>query len=206
MKFSDFTVFIVDDDAAVRHSLKLMIEQESIKVKVFENADFFLKQYQSRCKGCIILDVNMPGKNGLELQEILSKREFSLPIIFLTGFGTIPQSVRAIKAGAIDFLTKPITRKKLLSNIQTAFVECAKLVETDKHTHKAKLRISKLTDREKEVMTCVIQGLSNKDIAAHFGISHRTVEIHRSNIMQKTGAINLLELTKIAQDSNPNDV
>jgi len=200
---SDFTVFIIDDDAAVRHSLFLMIEQEGFTVQTFENAENFLINYPNQSKGCIILDLNMPGMNGLQLQEALSNKGDTLPIIFLTGYGTIPQSVKAIKAGAVDFLTKPVTRVKLLTCIRSAFEECKKLLQTDQQMRTAKSLLSKLTEREKEILTLVVEGYSNKEIAAQLQISHRTVEVHRSRIMQKTGASHLLELKQIAQESNP---
>lgn len=195
-----FTVFIIDDDAAVRRSLMLMIEQEAIPVQVFESAELFLESYQPQFKGCIISDIHMPGINGLQLQEMLGDCECAMPIIFLTGFGTIPQSVRAIKAGAVDFLTKPITRAKLIASIQSAFAECEKLMQANQHNRHVKSLLSKLTEREREVLVLVVQGLSNKEIASHLGISHRTVEIHRSHIMHKAGATNLLELAQLAHE------
>lgn len=196
----DFTVFIIDDDAAVRRSLMLMIEQEAIPVQVFESAEVFLEHYQPQFKGCIILDIHMPGMDGLQLQEKLGSRECALPIIFLTGFGTIPQSVRAIKAGAADFLTKPVTRAKLIASIRLAFVECEKLMQASQYNRKVKSLLSKLTERERETLVLVVQGLSNKEIATQLGISHRTVEIHRSNIMHKSGATNLLELVQLTHE------
>lgn len=199
---SDFTVFIIDDDDAVRHSLCLMIEQEGFNVQTFENAENFLKNYPCQSNGCIILDLNMPGMDGLQLQEALNNKEDTLPIVFLTGYGTIPQSVKAIKAGAVDFLTKPITREKLLTCIRSAVEECKKLLHADQQMRTAKSLLSKLTEREKEVLILIVEGYSNKEIAAQLQISHRTVEVHRSKIMQKTGANHLLELKQIAQESN----
>ncbi|MBX3630726.1 MAG: response regulator transcription factor [Nitrosomonas sp.] len=201
-KFNDFTVFIVDDDTAVRHSLMLMLKQQTINVQLFESAEQFLESNLPYQKGCIITDLQMPGMDGLQLQEVLGRKECTLPIIFLTGHGTIPHSVKAIKAGAVDFLTKPVTRKKLLACITSAFDECEKLLEAENSARRARSLLTKLTGREREVLAFVVQGLSNKEIAAHLGISHRTVEIHRSNVMQKTGAMHLLELKKIAQESN----
>ncbi|MCB1984672.1 MAG: response regulator transcription factor [Burkholderiales bacterium] len=197
----DFTVYIVDDDAAVRRSLMLMIEQEAIAVKVFDSAEAFLEHYRSQLKGCIIADIHMPGMDGLQLQEILGTRACTMPIIFLTGYGTIPQSVRAIKAGAVDFLTKPITRAKLIACIRSAFAECEKLMQTNQHNRNVQSLLSKLTEREREILEWVVQGLSNKEIASHLGISHRTVEIHRSHIMQKSGATNLLELAQLVNEN-----
>lgn len=194
-------VFIVDDEPAVRDSLALLVEQEGISVQTFEDAETFLSIYQPDYKGCIILDVRMPGMDGMMLQEKLSQCKCMMPIIFLTGHGDIPMSVRAIKAGAIDFLTKPITRAKLLAAIQSAFLESEKLIEANKHNQDAISRLASLTKREHEVMMLAIQGCHNKEIATRLGISFRTVEIHRSNIMHKTGAINLLDLARIAYES-----
>ncbi|SFI47861.1 response regulator transcription factor [Nitrosomonas sp. Nm34] len=199
-----FIVFIVDDEPAVRDSLALLLKQEGICVQTFENAETFLNAYQPGHKGCIILDVRMPGIGGLQLQEKLLNCKNIMPIIFLTGHGDIPMSVRAIKAGAIDFLTKPITRVKLLASVQSAFLESEKLIEANKHNQDALSRLASLTKREHEVMMIAIQGYHNKEIASRLGISFRTVEIHRSNIMHKTGAINLLDLARIAYESGLN--
>ncbi|AKH36582.1 MULTISPECIES: response regulator transcription factor [Nitrosomonas] len=199
-----FIVFIVDDEPAVRDSLALLLKQEGIFVQTFENAETFLNAYQPGHKGCIILDVRMPGIGGLQLQEKLLNYKNIMPIIFLTGHGDIPMSVRAIKAGAIDFLTKPITRVKLLASVQSAFLESEKLIEANKHNQDALSRLASLTKREHEVMMIAIQGYHNKEIASRLGISFRTVEIHRSNIMHKTGAINLLDLARIAYESGLN--
>lgn len=201
MTSQDLAVYIVDDEAAVRDSLALLLKQEGINVQTFENAEAFLNAYQPDYKGCIILDVNMPGIGGMQLQEKLMHHKCMMPIIFLTGYGNIPMSVRAIKAGAIDFLTKPITRSKLLASIQSAFLESEKLLEASKHNHDALSRLKSLSKREQEVMALAIQGYHNKKIAIRLGISFRTVEIHRSNIMHKTGAINLLDLARIAYES-----
>ncbi|MCO6427429.1 response regulator transcription factor [Nitrosomonas communis] len=194
-------VFIVDDEPAVRDSLALLLGQEGVRVQTFENAESFLSAYQPDYIGCIILDVRMPGIDGLQLQEKLSQCNCIMPIIFLTGHGDIPTSVRAIKTGATDFLTKPITRAKLLAAIQSAFLENEKLIEANKHNKDALTRLASLTKREREVMMLAIQGYHNKEIASRLGISFRTVEIHRSNIMHKMGAINLLDLARIAYES-----
>lgn len=194
-------VFIVDDEPAVRDSLALLLGQEGVRVQTFENAESFLSAYQPDYIGCIILDVRMPGIDGMQLQEKLSQCNCIMPIIFLTGHGDIPTSVRAIKTGATDFLTKPITRAKLLAAIQSAFLENEKLIEANKHNKDALTRLASLTKREREVMMLAIQGYHNKEIASRLGISFRTVEIHRSNIMHKMGAINLLDLARIAYES-----
>ncbi|MDP1765756.1 MAG: response regulator [Methylotenera sp.] len=196
------TVFIVDDDAAIRDSLSLMIEQENIAVQSFESAEAFLDAYRPECRGCAIIDIRMPSMNGMELHEVLLKRNITLPVIFLTGHGDIPLSVRAIKAGAVDFLTKPVTREKLLTSIRSA-IQKSEIISSENDIHQEALsRLADLTDRERDVMLLAVQGYLNKQIARELGISHRTVEIHKSKIMHKTGAVNLLDLARIVHESD----
>lgn len=194
------TVFIVDDDPAIRDSLALMIAQENIAVMTFDSAEAFLTACQPEHSGCVIIDIRMPGMDGMQLQEALSQRNILLPVIFLTGHGDIPMSVRAMKAGAVDFLTKPVTRDKLLTSIRSAIHESERICRENANHRDALSRLADLTDREKDVMALAIQGHPNKEIARQLGISHRTVEIHKSKIMHKTGAINLLDLARIAHE------
>lgn len=193
------TVFIVDDDPAVRDSLTLMIEQEDIAVEAFESAETFLAACRTECRGCAIIDIRMPGMDGMQLQEALSERGIPLPIIFLTGHGDIPMSVRAIKAGAVDFLTKPVTREKLMECVRVAIQAGERMFAQHATNQEAMSHLATLTEREREVMALAVTGRPNKEIARRLGISHRTVEIHKSNIMHKTGAANLLDLARIAQ-------
>jgi len=199
-KITEPTVFIIDDDAAVRDSLMLMIEQEGITVKTFSSGDEFLQSYEQECLGCAIIDIRMPDMDGMQLQEELNKRSILLPIIFLTGHGDIPMSVKAVKAGALDFLTKPVTRDSLLSSVRSAILDSKRLLALLEDGQHAKSRLAELTEREREVMALAVSGLPNKDIARRLDISHRTVEIHKSKIMHKTGAINLLDLARIASE------
>lgn len=200
MNNSTATVFIIDDDPAVRDALSLMIEQENLAVAAFENAEAFLASCQSECYGCAIIDIRMPGMDGMQLQEVLSKRNMHLPVIFLTGHGDIPMSVQAMKAGAMDFLTKPVTRDKLLAAVRLA-IQKSEITKAENTNHQEALsRLADLTDRERDVMLLAIQGHPNKDIARKLGISHRTVEIHKSKIMHKTGATNLLDLARIVHE------
>ena len=201
MIIANTTVFIVDDDAAIRDSLSLMIEQENIAVQAFDSAETFLAAYQPECFGCAIVDIRMPGMDGIELHEALLKRNILLPIIFLTGHGDIPMSVQAMKAGAVDFLTKPVTREKLLISIRAAIQKSERLLSENANHQEALLHLASITDRERDVMLLAVQGHPNKHIARQLGISHRTVEIHKSKIMQKTGAINLLDLARIVHES-----
>lgn len=200
------TMYIVDDDPAVRDSLSLMMKQEKIGVLSFDSADAFLNAYQPDYYGCIIIDISMPGMGGLQLQNELSRRGIMLPVIFLTGHGDIPMSVNAIKAGAIDFLTKPVTREKLLTSVRSALFEAKKKMSAAKYNQATRSRIATLTKREREVMRLAAQGCTNKEIASQLGISHRTVEIHRSKIMYKTGATNVIDLAHIAHEAGLIDV
>lgn len=204
MSAHSVTVFIVDDDSAVRDSLSLMIGQENIAVEAFDNAETFLATCQADRFGCAIIDIRMPGMDGMQLQETLSARGIILPIIFLTGHGDIPMSVRAIKAGAVDFLTKPVTREKLMECVRSAIQAGEKIYAQHASNQAAMSRLKYLTGREREVMTLAVTGHPNKEIARRLGISHRTVEIHKSKIMSKTGAANLLDLARIAQECGLN--
>lgn len=195
------TIFIIDDDLAVRDSLALMLEQEGLRVEQFDSAEAFLAAEPGECCGCAIVDIRMQGMDGLQLQAELTRRGVLLPIIFLTGHGSIPMSVNAIKAGAVDFLTKPVSRAHLLAAVRSAIQIDEKLLAQVAHNHEAQSRLAGLTSREREVLELAIAGHSNKEIARLLGISHRTVEIHKSRIMHKSGASNLLELTRIAQEA-----
>lgn len=197
---SNATIFIVDDEPAVRDSISMMIEQEGYQVTTFDSGEAFLSFYQQEVLGCAIVDVRMPGMSGLELQKLMVERQILLPIIFLTGHGDIPMSVDAIKSGAADFLTKPVTREKLLASIRPAIIESEKKLSQAASVNEAKSLIDALTERECEVMVLAINGFPNKEIARRLNISHRTVEIHKSKIMHKTGAINLLDLASIARE------
>ena len=202
MNLADSTVFIIDDDPAIRDSLTLMVAQEGFTVSVFESAEAFLETCQTEQLGCAVVDIRMKGMDGMQLQDALAKRNIRLPIIFLTGHGDIPMSVRTIKAGAVDFLTKPVTREKLMSSVRFAILESEKSL-SEHHNHKnAQSQLEQLTDRERDVMALAIQGHPNKEIARLLGISHRTVEIHKSKVMHKTGATNLLDLARIAHEGN----
>ncbi|MDR3412042.1 MAG: response regulator [Formivibrio sp.] len=196
------TIFVVDDDPAVRDSLKLLLEQEDFSVITFESAEAFLAAYQPTPRCCAILDIRLAsGLDGMQLQAELGKRGILLPIIFLTGYGNIPMSVQAIKSGAVDFLTKPITSAALLVSIEAALWESEQRYLQADTNKKATECIAGLTEREREVMCLAIESLSNKEIARLLNISHRTVEIHKARIMEKTGANTLLDLLRIAESS-----
>ena len=187
-------VFVVDDDAAVRDSLGLVFEAAGLACQTFASAEGFLESYSPGKPGCLVLDVNMPGLDGQELQAELNRRHIQLPIVFLTAFGDIPMTVQAIKAGAVDFLTKPVDRQLLIERVQTALrleiQAYTQALEEQALCH----RLNGLTTREREIMDRVVLGLTSKQIAKQLDISHRTVEVHRARIMEKTGAKSLLEL------------
>jgi len=194
-------IFIVDDDAAVRDSLKLLIEQEGLKVDTYDGADSFLAACRPEWCGCAVIDVRMPGMDGLQLHEELLRRGVHLATVFLTGHGDIPMSVKAIKAGAVDFLTKPVTADALLESIRAALKLSAQMHAKAEMSHLLTARLASITEREREVMLLAVAGHPNKEIARRLGISHRTVEIHKGRIMQKTGAATLLDLARIAQEA-----
>lgn len=195
------TVFIVDDDPAIRDALKHMLRQDDLVVETFDSAEAFLVTCWSMLRSCVIIDIRMPSMDGMQLQAELSKRGVLLPIIFLTGHGDIPLSVRAIKAGAVDFLTKPVAGAALIASVRAALMKSETLHSQAEIIHSAATRVASLTEREKEVMVLATKGLSNKEIARHLGISHRTVEIHKARIMHKTGASTLLDLARIVDAS-----
>jgi FixJ family two-component response regulator len=190
-------IFLVDDDHAVRDSFSLLFETAGFAFEIYDSAEAFLQAYCPGRPGCLILDVNMPGMSGPELQAELARREVHLPIIFLTGYGDIPMTVRAIKAGAVDFLTKPVQGKRLMELITAALQNDVQMHEQAAVEPAFCIRISGLTPREMEVMSLAVAGYTNKEIARYLNISHRTVEIHRARVMEKTGASNLLELARM---------
>ncbi len=200
------TVFVVDDDTAVRNGLALQLELANFRTKAFISAAKLLDHLSPQSLGCLLLDINMPEMTGLELQKELANRKISLPIIFLTGHGNIQMAVRAIQAGAMDFLTKPIDGQALVDLVHAALllnVEQRRQAAISGATSK---RLKSLTVRENEVLALALEGLSNKAIARHFNISIRTVENHRSHILLKTESSNLLELARISFTSHVNPI
>jgi RNA polymerase sigma factor (sigma-70 family) len=190
-------VFIVDDDDAVRDSLGLIMEAAGINCQAFESAEHFLKVYCPDTPGCLLLDVNMPGMNGNELQAELNYRNIHLPIIFLTAHGDIPLTVHVIKAGAVDFLTKPIPGAVLIERVQAVLQQEDRMQEQAIAEHALCDSLNSLTSRESEVLPLILEGHSNKQIARHLGISYRTIEVHRARILKKTGVNNLMELARL---------
>jgi two-component system response regulator FixJ len=192
------TVFIVDDDEGVRNGLSFLLRSSGHLVETFASAGDFLARYDATRRGCLLLDVCMPQSSGLDLQRELRARAWCLPVIFITGHGTIPTAVAALRAGALDFIEKPIEEDALLDSIQRALEW-----EDRHHTESAmigdlKARAATLTSREREILDLVAQAEPNKIIAQRLGISFRTVEIHRSHIVEKLAAKTTSELVRMA--------
>lgn len=198
------TVFVVDDDAAVRDSVSLLLKTAGLAVEAYDSAEAFLAALDPQRHGCLVLDMRMPGMSGFELQEELARRDIPMPIIFLTAHGDIPMTVRAIKAGAVDFLTKPVDGAALLDRIESALARVGAEREGESARQQARERLSQLTEREQEILALAISGCTNKEIARQLGISFRTVETHRSHILFKTGTATLLELAQLAATASLN--
>jgi FixJ family two-component response regulator len=196
-------VFVVDDDQAVRDGLTMLCEAAGLKVKAYESAEDFLSEFNSAQWGCVVLDVRMKGMSGIQLHEEMIRRELHLPVIFLTGHGDIPMSVRAIKAGAVDFLTKPVSGAELLDRVIAVLDGQRERCEQHEEMEAHKRRLADLTPRETEVLLLALAGHNNKAIGKQLQISFRTVEIHRSRILRKMGAANMLELARLSMDLGP---
>ena len=195
---TDPTVFIVDDDAGVRKALKRLLESAGCNAQTYESAAEFLEDFDPAGAGCLLLDLRMPGINGLQLQETLVEKGSEIPIIFVTGHGDVSAAVKGIKAGALDFIEKPFDDELLLDRVREALARDAQNRQENEVASSAKTRFSRLTSREKEVLRLVAAGQSNKEIARALQISHRTVETHRFRLMQKMDAQSLSDLISVA--------
>jgi two-component system, LuxR family, response regulator FixJ len=191
-------VYLVDDDFSVRDSLSMLIETTGQAVRCFESADDFLKNFDPDQAGCLILDVRMPSMTGLELQEELARRDFAIPIIFISGHADVPDSSKAFRAGAVDYMEKPFNTEKLLTRMQEAIQKDLDTRVYHAEKRKLKKRLIQLTPREHEVMILVVKGFSNKEAAKHLNVSNRTIDVHRAKIMEKMEADDLAELTVMA--------
>lgn len=191
-------VHIVDDDEAVRRSAGFMLKTSGYRVKSYESGTDLLKEAKSLEPGCILLDIRMAGMDGLEVQQALKERGVSLPVVIMTGHGDVPLSVRAMKAGAIDFIEKPFEKVVLLSAIELGFSSLGRSENSHDRAEEAQVRLQVLTPREREVLDGLAKGLPNKTIAYDLDISPRTVEIHRANLMTKLEVRSLSEALRLA--------
>ena len=193
------TIFIVDDDPSVRQSTELLLKSVGFNVKTFVSAQDFLKANLHEDLGCLILDVRMPGISGLDLQEKLVSSKTPLPVIFITGHGTVPMSVRAMKAGAVDFLQKPFEEQDLLDAINRAITRQRERKSKKDEADELQQHLKALTAREHEVFSLLVTGMANKEIAHKLGTSERTVKAHRAQIMEKMNAGSLADLIRFAE-------
>jgi RNA polymerase sigma factor (sigma-70 family) len=195
---AESTVFIVDDDEALRDSLTWLLESVRLPSRTFASAQEFLRQFDRTCPGCLVLDVRMPGMSGLELLDRLTAEGVGIPVILLTAHADVPMAVRALKGGAADFLTKPFSSQELLDRIQDALERDRSRREQESRIAFLAERFALLTPREREVMALVVEGNSNKEIAAALGVSSKTVEAHRTKVMDKTQAGSVAGLVRMA--------
>ncbi|WP_275099639.1 response regulator transcription factor [Sedimenticola hydrogenitrophicus] len=194
---SESTVFIVDDDREVREALQLLMESVGLDVESFDSANAYLDQFDASRPGCIILDVRMPGMSGMDLQNQLLEQPLCPPIIIITGHGDVPMAVRAVQAGAVDFIQKPFNDQALLDSVHRALEYDARQRGEASHLAEIKQKLSRLTPREREVLELVVQGLRNKLIAAELSVSQSTVEAHRAKVMDKMEAKTLSDLMRM---------
>jgi RNA polymerase sigma factor (sigma-70 family) len=190
-------VFVVDDDPSVRSSLKFLMTSVGLQVESFDSADALLKRKLPDAPSCLVLDVRLRGLSGLDFQRELAARNCHMPIIFITGHGDIPMSVRAMKAGAVEFLTKPFRDQDLLDAVRIALEKDRERREREKEVSDVKERFNSLTPREQEVISMVVSGMLNKQIADQLGTAENTVKVHRSRAMEKMHAQSVAELVKM---------
>ena len=198
------TVFVVDDDHAVRDSLQVLFKTVGIESKAYGSADAFLSAYDSKQPGCLVLDVRMPGMDGVELQQHLISKRIAIPIIFVSGHGDIRMAVEAVQSGAVDFIEKPLRQQVVLEQVRTALAQDAESRRRQSERDTIEKRLSTLSVREQEVLSLIITGNHNKSIAAQLGISHKTIESHRTNIMRKTEAQNTVHLLRMVSTASAN--
>jgi FixJ family two-component response regulator len=196
---ADSMVLVIDDDASMREALRALFRSVGLQVAVFASPQEFLLSKLPDVPSCLVLDVRLPGLSGLDFQSDLAKAGIHLPIVFVTGHGDIPMTVRAMKAGAVEFLTKPFRDQDMLDAVQVALARDRGRIESEKTMAKIRSDFETLTSREQEVMTLVTSGLMNKQIAGEIGVSEITVKVHRGNVTRKMGAKSLADLVRMAE-------
>jgi len=196
-------VFIVDDDVSVRESLELLVQNEGWRSETFASAQEFLNRPRTLVPSCLLLDLSLPGLNGLELQKRLAVERADVPIIFITGFGDVPKTVQAMKAGALEFFTKPLDNDVLVSAIRKALERSRLALAQEAEMRELRSRYTSLTSREQQVMALVVSGLLNKQVGGELGITEITVKAHRGQIMHKMKANSLADLVKMASALGP---
>jgi FixJ family two-component response regulator len=197
------TVYVVDDDEAVRDSLQWLLEGKDYRVRCYESAEAFLSRYDPREVACLIADIRMGGMNGMELQARLIERQSPLPIVFITGHGDVPMAVESMKNGAMDFVQKPFQEPQLLDLVERMLERAREAFISSQQSASREALLSKLTGRESQVLERIVAGRLNKQIADDLGISIKTVEAHRANIMEKLSANTVADLLKVALGSSP---
>jgi len=196
------TVYVVDDDTAVRDSLSWLLESVELPVSCHATADSFLESFDPGIAGCVLADIRLPGMSGMELQQLLADRYPTVPVIIITGHGDVPAAVQVMKAGAMDFIEKPFSDHLLLDRIQHAIARHDRLQESQQVREQIRARLARLTPRERQVLDQVVAGQLNKQVAAELGLSHKTVEVHRSHVMQKMQADSLAQLVRMTVLAN----
>jgi RNA polymerase sigma factor (sigma-70 family) len=205
MRSERLTVFVVDDDASVRDSIALMLGLEGYRTSVFADAEAFLAAWNEDCAGCVVADVRLPGQSGVELQDALRRRGIALPFVIITAHGDVATARAAFRSQAVDFLEKPFDNRQLRAAIETAFALEERRIQRDEGRRADAGKLGRLTAREREVLALAAQGLHAKEIAAALGISPRTVEVHKTRIMEKLGVRNVAELVRFALAATPPD-